>query len=78
MTTRERAEALGWVRGVDRWCWWVTPYTSDHTYPAGLVANPRTDSEPWSTGWRGEWVWFHATEDEALEHALLLLDVWLS
>lgn len=76
MSPRERAVALGWVRDVDRW--WVTPYADDRTYPAGVTADPVTDSTPWGTGWRGRWVGHHCTEDEALEHALLLLDVWLS
>lgn len=32
----------------------------------------------WAVHWSGRHVRYHATEDEALEHALLLLDVWLS
>ena len=74
MSPVERALALGWSRDPDRW--WVTPYSDDRTYPAGCWSV--SNCTPWATGWRGEWVWYHQTEDAALEHALLLRDVWLS
>ena len=68
VSPRERAEALGWVRGEGWWkCRTCAP-----------VQWQNVVAFVW-TGWlvrgrRGPW----RTEDEALEHALLLLDVWLS
>lgn len=73
MTPRERAEALGWVR--DDSAWWCIRWTgrgSTHSVVALYHQGP------WVVHWRGRHVRYYATEDEALEHALLLLDVWLS
>lgn len=74
MSPRERAEALGWVRMTctgPRWIGHGEPVVwesaDSYWYPC-----PR-----WLASGRVLGVRF-GTEDEALEHALLLLDVWLS
>lgn len=79
MTPRERAEALGWRRADDGvWSRSSTRHvfsTSYSPYPVG----PTRDGT-WGVGWCARWVpeCRYATEDEALEHALLLRDAWLS
>lgn len=77
MSPRERAVALGWACYGSRWC-----RTRRGRTP--IVWESSTPRRGWGFHPRGayaqDWMdtrWFR-TEDEALEHALLLLDVWLS
>lgn len=77
MTPRERAEAIGWRRDADgMWSSTRNIFSASYSpYPVG----PMRDGA-WGVGWCSRWMpgCRYATEDEALEHALLLRDVWLS
>ena len=80
MTARERAKALGWVDDGLNW------YDADEIWRCGSWRDrwraPKFARPDIVDAWLAlnglrEWLYFDA-EDEALEHALLLRDVWLS
>ena len=77
MSPVERAKALGWVDDDDGyWLAWVARYADE----TAIIVRPSLVCEG---GWvsspgSGRAVGGFATEDGALEHALLMRDVWLS
>lgn len=66
MSPSERAKALGWVRDLHWWSWAGRTVVGSRRFRWYV---PVADNLPPAE---------FGTEDEALEHALLLRDVWLS
>lgn len=81
MSPRERAEALGWERRGSTWYARLGNLWGPRTTALTMVWLESVRPEVWRTRdcpSPGALTHRHRTEDEALEHALLLLDVWLS